>query len=182
MLPPITEKIVIPEKVTVEIVGPVIKAKGPKGENEKTFAHPQIKVSKEEDKTIIVACKKPTKREKTMLYSFAAHIKNLLEGVNSGFTYKVKICSSHFPMSVSVEKDEVVIKNFFGEKIPRKSKIMLGVDVKVEGSMITVQGVDKEKTSITAACIEQATRITTRDRRIFQDGCYLVEKAGKPVG
>lgn len=176
MLPPINEKIVIPEGVTVEIVGSMIKAKGPKGENEKTFAHPKIKISKEDDKTLLFSCKKPTKREKTIIYSFVAHTKNLLSGVKSGFTYKVKICSSHFPMSVSVEKDEVVIKNFFGEKIPRKSKIFPGVSVKVEGSMIAVQGVDKEKTSITASRIEQATRITLRDRRVFQDGCYVVEK------
>ncbi len=181
MLAPINEKIVIPEGVTVEIVGPVIKAKGPKGENEKILAHYKIKISKEDDKTLLAMCKKPTKREKTMIYSFIAHIKNLLEGVKSGFVYKVKICSSHFPMSVSVEKDEVVIKNFFGEKIPRKSRIMPGVEVKIEGSMITVQGIDKEKTAQTAACIEQATRITNRDRRVFQDGCYVVEKAGSTV-
>ena len=181
MLAPINEKIVIPEGVTVDIVGPVIKAKGPKGENERALAQYKIKISKEDDKTLLASCKKPTKREKTLIYSFIAHIKNLLEGVKSGFVYKVKICSSHFPMSVSVEKDEVVIKNFFGEKIPRKSKIMPGVSVKIEGNMITIQGVDKEKTSLTAACIEQATRITSRDRRVFQDGCYVVEKAGRAV-
>lgn len=180
MLPQITEKVEIPEKVTVEIVGSIIKAKGDKGENEKTFAHPKIELSKD-DKNVIIVSKKPTKREKTMLYSFVAHIKNLLEGVDSGFIYKIKICSSHFPMSVSVEKDEVVIKNFLGEKISRRSKIMPGVNVKVDGSMIIVEGVDKEKTAITAARIEQATRITNRDRRIFQDGCFLVEKAGKAI-
>lgn len=181
MLPPITENIVIPEGVTVEIVNSVVKAKGLKGENEKTLSHPKIEISKKSDKEIEVVCKKPTKREKTVIYSFVAHIKNLLEGVKSGFTYKLKMCFSHFPMSVSVEKDEVVIKNFLGEKIQRKSKILPGVQVKVDGSIIIVEGVDKEDTAATAARIEQATRITNRDRRIFQDGCYLIEKAGKPV-
>lgn len=180
MLPPITEKIVIREGVTVEIVGAMIKVKGPKGENERVFAHPKIEISKD-DKNVILTSKKPTKREKTMLYSFTAHINNLIEGASSGFTYKLKICSSHFPMSVSVEKDEVVIKNFLGEKIPRRALIMPGVEVKVDGSMIIVEGIDKEKTSVTAARIEQATRITNRDRRIFQDGCFLVEKAGEPI-
>lgn len=180
MLPPIVEKVEIPEGVTVEIVGPVIKVKGSKGENERTLAHPKIEILKEGNK-IILTSKKPTKREKTMLNSFKAHIKNLLEGVSVGFTYKLKICFSHFPMNISVEKDDILIKNFLGEKIPRKSKIMPGVQVKVEGSFIIVEGVDKENTSGTAACIEQATRITKRDRRIFQDGCYLIEKAGKPV-
>lgn len=180
MLPPITEKIKIPEGVTVEIVGNVIKAKGPKGENERTFAHPKIGVSKD-DKNIILISKKPTKREKTMLNSFRAHIRNLLKGVNEGFLYKLKMCFSHFPMNVSIEKDDILIKNFLGEKIPRTSKIMPGVQVKVEGSFIIVEGVDKENTAVTASRIEQATRITKRDRRIFQDGCFLIEKAGKPV-
>lgn len=180
MLPPITEKVAIPEGVTVEIVGPVVKVKGPKGENERAFAHPKITISKGE-KHVIVESKKPTKREKTMLYSFVAHISNMLDGVNTGFVYKLKICSSHFPMSVSVEKGQVVIKNFLGEKIPRQADIMPGVEVKVDGNMITAEGVDKEKTSVTAARIEQATRITNRDRRIFQDGCFLVEKAGIPI-
>jgi len=180
MLPPITEKIEIPEGVTVEIAGTLMKAKGPKGENERAFSHYKIDISKD-DKVVTLHSKKPTKREKTMLYSFAAHIRNLLEGVHSGFTYKVKVCSSHFPMTVSVEQDEVVIKNFLGEKIPRKSKIMPGVDAKVDGNMIILEGIDKENTSITAARIEQSTRITNRDRRIFQDGCFIVEKAGKPI-
>ena len=180
MLQPITEKIRIPNGVTVEIVEGLIKAKGPKGENERLLTHPKIEISKD-DKNVILKSKKPTKREKKMLYSFAAHIKNILEGVNSGFVYKVKICSSHFPMNVSIEKDTVIIKNFLGEKIPRKAKIMPGVDVKIDGIMIIFEGVDKEKTSVTAARIEQATRITNRDRRIFQDGCFLVEKAGKVI-
>ncbi len=180
MLPPIIEKIEIPEGVTVELVGPLMKVKGPKGENERSFAYYKIDI-KVEDNYVVISSKKPTKREKTMLYTFKAHIKNLLDGVASGFVYKVKVCSTHFPMSVSVENNQVVIKNFLGEKIPRKSQIMDGVSVKLEGDILIVEGVDKEKTSTTAARIEQATRITNRDRRIFQDGCFIIEKAGKPI-
>ncbi|MBU4500969.1 MAG: 50S ribosomal protein L6 [Nanoarchaeota archaeon] len=180
MLPPIIEKIEIPEGVTVEIADSAIKAKGPKGENEKLCKHYKIDIKKD-DKNIILESKKPSKREKTMLYSFKAHLKNLLDGVNTGFTYKVKVCSSHFPMSVSVENNEVVIKNFLGEKIPRRSRIMPGVEVKIEGEILVVEGIDKEQTSITAAKIEQATRITNRDRRVFQDGCFIIEKAGKAI-
>lgn len=178
MLPPITEQVSVPKGVTFEIVGSVIKAKGPKGENEKSFSHPKISISQDESH-IILTCKKPTKKEKAMIYSFAAHIRNLLEGVVSGFVYKVKICSSHFPMSVSVEKDEVIIKNFLGEKISRKSKIVPGTAVKIDGSTIIIEGIDKEKASLTASRIEQATRITNRDRRVFQDGCYIIETPGK---
>jgi len=180
MLAPITEKIEIPEGVTVEIEGNLLKAKGPKGENERCFAHPKIDMSKD-DKSVILKSKKPTKREKTMIYTFVAHVKNILKGVAEGFVYKMKICSSHFPMTVTVENEEVVIKNFLGEKIPRRAKIIQGVDVKIEGDIILLEGVDKETTSQTATRIEQATRITNRDRRVFQDGCFITEKAGKAI-
>ena len=114
-----------------------------------------------------------------MLYTFKAHINNLIRGIKEGFTYKLKICSSHFPMSVSVEGDEVIIKNFLGERAPRKAKIMEGVKVEISDDIINVYGVDKEKTGQTAVRIEQATRIKKRDKRIFQDGIYLIEKPGR---
>ena len=53
--------------------------------------------------------------------------------------------------------------------------------MKVKGQEIIVEGIDKEATGQTAANIEQATRITKWDRRVFQDGIYIVEKAGKPI-
>ena len=64
-----------------------------------------------------------------------------------------------------------------GEKIPRLAKISPGVDVKIEGDMITVSGFDREKVGQSAANIELATRRPGFDKRIFQDGCYIVSKS-----
>ena len=51
------------------------------------------------------------------------------------------------------------------------------VQVKVENkSDVFVSGVDREKVGQTAAIIEKACRIRGRDRRIFQDGIYIVSK------
>lgn len=176
----ITEKIEAPAETTVEIVDGLIKVKGPKGENERVLTHPEIKITKEGN-IIKLVSKKPSKREKKMIYTFRAHIKNMIKGVVEGFVYKLRICSSHFPMAVTVENDEIVIKNLFGEKIPRRTKITPGVTVKIEGDIIVVESCDKEKAGETATRIEQATKITKRDRRIFQDGCFIIEKAGEPV-
>jgi len=178
MLQDISQKIRIPENVTVEIANGTVKVKGQKGENERTLIHRNVKIQVD-DRNILITAKKPTKREKTITGTFKAHIKNLIKGVDEGFTYKLKVCSTHFPMTATADGREVVIKNFLGEKIPRKCNIPEGVSVKVEGSMITVEGVDIEKAGKAASLIEQSTRITKRDRRVFQDGCYIVERPGR---
>ena len=175
-------KIEIPKDVEIEIVDSTIKVKGPKGTAERKLLNPKIKISKENNE-LILTTKTPkfSKREKTIIGSFTSHIKNLIKGVIEGYTYKLKVCSSHFPMTISVENESVVIKNFLGEKIPRKTKILPDVKVKVEGDIIVVEGANKEEVSQTANRIEQSTKITARDKRIFQDGCYIFDKAGKEI-
>ena len=42
----ITEKVKIPEEVTIDIGKDKIKVKGPKGSNEKKLFHPKIKIEK----------------------------------------------------------------------------------------------------------------------------------------
>ena len=101
----------------------------------------------------------------------------MLDGLSEGFKYKLKICSGHFPMSVNVEGSKLKIKNFLGEKIPREATLLKGVKVEVKGNEISLEGSDIEKLGQTASNIEQSTRITNRDRRVFQDGIYIVEKA-----
>ena len=116
-----------------------------------------------------------------MLGSFESHIVNMVRGVQELYVYKLKICSGHFPMSVSVAGNEVIIKNFLGEAVPRKVDIMKGAEVKVNGEEIIVTSADIEVAGQTAAKIETACKITNRDRRIFQDGCYITQKADKSM-
>jgi large subunit ribosomal protein L6 len=69
------------------------------------------------------------------------------------------------------------VNNYFGEKVPRAAKILDGVNVKVSNKTeITVSGIDKEAVGQTAANIERCTTIKNRDRRVFQDGIYLLNK------
>jgi len=51
------------------------------------------------------------------------------------------------------------------------------VEVRVENKTdVVVKGADREKVGQTAANIERACRIKKRDRRVFQDGVYIVSK------
>ena len=173
----VNEEIQLMDGVNVEISNSVVKVEGSQGKLEKRFAFPNIELKKQ-DKKIQLVSKNASKREKRMINTFKAHIKNMIKGTLEGFEYKLKICSSHFPMNVTVDKNYVTIKNFLGEKVPRKAQIMPGVKVLVQGDLIQVSGLDKDMVGQTAATIEQTTRVTNRDRRIFQDGCYIVEKPG----
>jgi large subunit ribosomal protein L6 len=135
---------------------------------------------KTEGNKIVLSSKKVTKREKKILYTLKAHIKNAFEGLTSGFKYKLQAVSVHFPMTLEVDKtkNQLLVKNFLGEKKPRVIKIIPGVEVKVNKDHIEVESVDIEKAGQVAANIEKGTRIRFRDRRIFQDGIFITEKPG----
>ncbi len=176
----VREEVEIPEGVEVTVENNVVKVKGPKGELERELKYPGVKIFTEDGKVVIYK-DFPRRRDIAIARTFKAHINNMIKGVTEGFTYKLKVVYSHFPVTVKVQGDKVIIENFLGEKAPRIAQILPGVKVKVMGQEIVVEGIDKEKVGQTAANIEQATRITKWDRRVFQDGIYIVEKAGKPI-
>jgi len=172
------DKIKIPSGVTVDVSDGCVKAKGPKGEVSRPLLSKKVTLEVAGD-VVTVRTVDATKREKTILYSLSAHLKNMIKGVTEGHVYKLKICSGHFPMNISVKGSQFEIKNFIGEAVPRRMLILQGADVKMEGDIITVTGIDKEIVAQTAASIESLTRRPGFDNRIFQDGIYITEKDGK---
>ena len=173
------EEIIIPENVELNMEGSLMIVKGPQGSNERRLSDPKIKIKKEDNKLILTSMRY-TKKEKRILKTIKSHLNNLIKGVINQYIYTLKICSGHFPMNVSVSNNKVIIKNFFAEKIGKKPiEIPAGVEVKINGDIITVKSVDLELAGQTASNIEQACRITNRDRRIFMDGIYITSKAEK---
>ena len=170
----------IPQGIDVDIVGPIVKVKGKAGEVAKKMSDPNIIIKKESNQFIIMALKK-SKRQRKLVETFSAHAKNMFKSSEEGSRYVLKICSGHFPMSVSVKGGEFTVKNFFGEKIPRVMKLKEGAKVAVEGDLITVESPDKYLSSQIAADIEHLTRRTKYDLRVFQDGIWIIEKDGKPL-
>lgn len=174
------QTIKIPEGIEAELEGATLTIKGPEGENKRTFEIPKLVFEKKGDE-IIIGNEKATKREKKRMNTISAHIRNMIKGVQEKFEYKLKICFTHFPITVEAKGNEIIIKNFLGEKIPRKVKMPQGVEIKIEKEIITTTSSDKELAGQAAANLEKATRIRMKDRRVFQDGIFIIDKAGRKM-
>lgn len=172
----ISKIIEVPNDVEVTIDGRKVTVKGAKGTLTRDFSHAPIPI-KLEDKTIHVWAEWPRKKESSLVGTIHSHIQNMITGVQKGFTYKLKIVFSHFPISVKLKDKTVMIENFTGERNPRKARIIGNAQIKVQSEDIIVQGIDLEDVSHTAANIEQATKVKRKDPRVFLDGLYIYEKA-----
>jgi large subunit ribosomal protein L6 len=150
--------------------------KGPKGTLVRDFSFAPISIELN-GKNICIRAEWPRKREASLVGTLRSHVQNMITGVRKGFTYKVKIVFSHFPISVKLKGNTVLIENFTGERNPRKAKIIGDVQVKIQSEDIFIQGINLEEVSQTAANIEQATKVKRKDPRIFLDGLYVYERS-----
>jgi len=165
----------VPEGVSVNLEGRIIEVTGPKGSLVRDFSYAPVSIHLETGE-IRVSTLRSRRKEAALVGTVCSHIENMIKGVTKGFTYKLKIVFSHFPISVKVSEKKVLIENFMGERYPRVSKIVGDTKITVKGDDMIVQGINIENVSQTAANIEQATKITRKDPRIYLDGIYVYEK------
>ena len=172
----IEHTIELPEGVSASLDGITLKVNGPNGNLEREYHSSTLKLMVESDK-IVVQVDLPRRKDKALAGTWNAHINNMVKGVTSGFTYNLKALYSHFPMTLKQEGNELVVNNYFGERVPRRAKILPGVKVEIKNKVeLVVSGIDKELVGQTAANIERCATVKNRDRRVFQDGIYLLSK------
>ncbi len=176
----VRDELVLPEGVSASVSGRTVKLKGPNGEASREVTDPAISVSIEGQKAV-VASVRGAKKDKTRVESWRAHIANMAKGVTEGHVYKLKVCYTHFPITVTVPGKKLVIKNFLGEKTLKEIELPENVKAKVEGAEIIIESTDKESAGQVAALVEQITRRTNFDTRVFADGIYITMKDGKEI-
>jgi large subunit ribosomal protein L6 len=174
-LPEISKIIQVPDGVEVTIEGRKVTVKGANGTLTRDFSHVPISLEGNGE-TVRVWAEWPRKKEASLVGTIYSHIQNMITGVEKGFSYKLKIVFSHFPMSVKVQGKTVLIENFTGERRARRVKIIGDVKVKVQSEDVIVEGLNLEDVSQTAANIEQATKVKKKDPRVFLDGIYVYER------
>ncbi len=174
------QTIELPEKTSAQAQEGKIILTGPKGSIERKTSMRNLNIELKGNE-VTLSSKNATQEQKKMINTLIAHIGNMTKGVTEGHVYKLKICYSHFPINAAVSGDQLTIKNFIGEKVPRTTKIVPGTKVAVSGAEITVESTSKELAGQMAANIEQLTRRTDFDRRKFQDGIYIITKDGHDI-
>ncbi|HEX5187878.1 MAG TPA: 50S ribosomal protein L6 [Nitrososphaeraceae archaeon] len=165
----------IPGDVRLSKDGNFIIAEGKNGKIRKDFTKIHIKLVFEKNKIMIYP---PGNRRKdlALINTVKSIISSMIKGVETGFTYKLKIIFSHFPISVKVKDRKVIVENYFGERSSRVSKIVGDTQVVVNGEDVVVKGPSLEDVSQTASNIEKSTKIKNKDQRVFLDGVYLFSK------
>jgi large subunit ribosomal protein L6 len=169
------EKIVaVPEGVDVTVTKNRVVVKGPKGELSKLYNR-HITITKK-DTAVVITQDSERRTIKALAGTWKSHLTNMIIGVTKGYQVKMKIVYSHFPIKFSVKDGVITIENFLGERSARTTRIVEDTEIKNDKDTVTITGIDKEKVGQAAANIELTAKVTGFDRRVFQDGIYVVEK------
>lgn len=170
------QKFSIPEGVSIEKgEDSSITISGEKGRIDRVFVYPHAKIDIVSD-TVTVKTDSKRNKDRAVVGTWISHISNMSKGVKEGFVYKLKIVYTHFPVTVSVSGSKVEIKNFLGGRGIMSADIIGDTKVEVKKDDVVVSGISKEDVGQTAANIERACKVKGKDRRVFQDGVYLVDK------
>jgi|SRR3989344_6476356 len=170
-----SESIQIPEGISCHVLNETLFCKNSNHELSRNIKISNIVVGVSGDK-INISCDSGNKKEYKYIKSLIAHIKNMFKGLDKHFVYTLQACNVHFPMTLKVEKNNLVINNFLGEKKPRFAIILPHVKTEIKGQEVILSSFNKEAIGQTLANIEKSTRVRGRDRRIFQDGIYLTSR------
>ena len=165
----------LPEGITAEVSDSTVSIKG-RGKEAKR----QLKANgisfKQENNSIVVIGKPASRKINALINTIVSHINNMISGLDKDYVYKLVVVYSHFPMNVAIKGKIVEIKNFVGEKKPRNAKIVEGATVTIKGKDIVVKSHSKEAAGQTAANLESVTKVRGKDKRVYQDGIFIVKK------
>jgi len=169
------DQVDIPEGVTVTLNKNMLSFVGPLGKTHKSFRSIPVNIEIADNKVILKTIEHK-KRDYAILHTARSIIRNICEGLTTGYTIKMKIVFSHFPITVKVEGKNVLIENFQGERAPRITHIVGNTKVVPKGEDVILTGEVWTDITQTAANIELKSKVKNKDHRVFLDGIYAFEK------
>jgi len=175
------EEFTIPDNVEINVKARNVTVKGPRGTLTKNLRHIDLEIQKVKKNKIKLIVWHGTRKHVACLRTVKAHIENMITGVTKGFEYKMRYVYAHFPINVHItdDKKEVEIRNFLGEKVIRRVRMLDGVNIEISSNQkdeLILSGNDLENVSQSAAKIQQSTTVKNKDIRKFLDGVYVSER------
>ncbi|MGB9794505.1 50S ribosomal protein L6 [Caldisericum exile] len=167
----------IPKGVTVNILERnIVEIKGPKGALKREF-HPEMKIEVV-DNEIVVKRNSDKPFYKALHGTTRALLNNMVIGVTNGFSKRLIINEKTYKGEVKGRKVQFEL----GYSHPILMDIPEGLNVTIEGQVITVSGIDKEAVGAFAQKIRHLRRVDPyKVKGIIYEGEKIRRKAGKTV-
>ncbi len=171
------QPIPITDGAKIAINGRNVSAEGKLGKLEITM-RPEVSASVE-DNQVLVERSGNSKTARAMHGLTRALIANMIVGVTKGYSKKLLVSGVGY--TAQLKGKEVHLKVGFADT--RIVKVPMGVDVKVEGSAITVTGCDKQLVGQVAAAIREHRKPEPYNAKgISYEGERVIRKQGKAFG
>jgi large subunit ribosomal protein L6 len=133
------QTVIVPAGTEVKLTGTVFSVKGPKGSLERNF-NGNVAININGNEITFTPGKTGDKKVNALWGTYASHVKNMVEGVNTGYTKKLVLEGVGFKSDVAGQ----VLNLALGFSHPVKVNIPSGITVTAEKNNITISGIDKE--------------------------------------
>lgn len=166
----------LPKGVTVEMSGPVVQVKGPKGTLEQSF-HPDMKIVLEDN---VLSVERPSdSREHRSLHGLTRSLlNNMVIGVSDGYTKVLEVEGVGY--RAAMEGSTLVLNVGYSHPIHFEPQEDMSFEVEDRGKTIRVSGIDKQMVGETAARIRKTRPPEPyKGKGVRYRGEYVRRKAGK---
>ncbi len=166
---------VIPAGVTAKIDGNTITVKGALGELAQAFVHKEVAVTITEEGVVFTLVKE-TVFGRALLGTYAALVRNMIEGVAKGYTKKLILDGIGYKVNVVGKNVDMAL----GFSHPVSVPIPAGITASNEKNTLTVTGINKEHVGQFAAMIRSLKKPEPYKGKGFHyDGEIIRRKQGK---
>ncbi|MBX4215989.1 50S ribosomal protein L6 [Candidatus Parcubacteria bacterium] len=168
------QKLKIPEKTEVKKDGVFVAVKGPLGELTREFRD-DIEISVSEGE-ITLTPKRNDIASRALWGAYAAHLKNMMTGVNARYEKKLILEGVGYKSEVQGTSLNLAL----GFSHPVKMPIPAGLTVKAEKNLITISGIDKDLVGMFAAKVRAMKKPEPYKGKGFRyEGEVIRRKQGK---
>jgi large subunit ribosomal protein L6 len=133
------QTVIIPSGTEVNLTGTTLSVKGPKGTLVREF-RTDIAININGSEITFTPKKEGDRTINALWGAYASHVKNMVEGVNAGFTKKLILEGVGFKSDVAGSTLNLAL----GFSHPVKVPIPAGFTVTADKNIITITGTDKE--------------------------------------